>query len=169
MSDLSQSAGNAGEPHIFEHNGKKYAVSLIDDLVKDAFAKRLFKKAREAEMLCKSDYVIVTVDAKGVKHEDTTEYDRRLDRVNQRFVDGEFDFLTWITEAQEKAKTEEGKRRLRPIMMLLCCLLFKIDETEMTKLFIECEKEITSLVMLIIKESFPQLKKPKDGEPDPNA
>src|SRR5581483_7298486 len=128
-------------PHEFAHKGKTYSVSLITQNVKAAFEKRLFGRAREAASAMR-DLM------------STEDYRQHLKALNDDYIAG-----------QNAFESERGIKAVQTIngMVSLCSLLFDIDEQEMLKIIVERKEEVTSLVNLIFKESFPLDEQPSQS------
>ena len=122
-----------GTPHEFTHKGKTYQVSLITQNIKAAFEKRLFARAKEAALTMRD---LMT----------TEDYRQHLKFLNDDYIAGQYAF-----------ESDRGIKAVQTIngMVSLCSLLFNVDEQEMLKIIVERKEEVTSLVNLIFKESFP--------------
>ena len=144
MSVLTEALGGT---HEFIHKGKVYRVSLITQAIKAAYEDRLFAKAKEAALAMRQL----------MPRED---YQAHLRQLNDDYIKGEYAF--------ESARGLEVMQKV-PGTVMLCSLLFGIDEMEVLKLVQERQEEVTSLLQLIIKESFPQGEEGETVEFDPNG
>lgn len=142
MSELSAILGNSGSKFEITYNDRVYKAKLIDQNVKDGFAKKLFAIDRDGLFVLKQCYT----------HE---EYLERLDKKAEDFLMGEYDLVS--TRGQKSLGTPVG-------MLHLCGLIFEIDEMEMMKLMADRKDEILNLLQLILKLSLPQVAAKKDGD-----
>lgn len=147
MSDLNVALGQSGAKHTITVDDVTYPVSYVDQKAKTAWAKWLFSKEREAEEMGKANYT-------------EEEYQKRLEKLNKRYLMGEFELIEELSMTVIKTRTG---------MLKLCSILFGVDEMTMLNLMIAKGQEITSLVQLILKESLRQPKEGKPGGSDPNA
>lgn len=132
MSCLGEVLGGA-VPHQFFHKEKTYKVSLITQAVKLAYERHLYGKAKEA--------------AAGMRElMNGEEYRQHLKELNDSYIMGEYAF--------------ESKRGLEymqtaPGVLALASLLFDTDEMTLMKLVGERPDDVSSLIQLLVKESFP--------------
>jgi hypothetical protein len=118
--------------HEFKWHDKVYNVKPVDYKVKAEFERKQFARARDAVLLLKT---FIPLD----------EYEKRLDRISDDFVRGEYALES--TKGLEFAKSNKG-------VLMLCAMLFDVDEETMTHILMDSQTEVVSLVKTIIAESF---------------
>lgn len=134
MGTLNEMLGNAGVPHQLEYNGKVYTFSLIDQRIKAAYEKHMYEREKAALTLLRNEYR-------------PEEYEKRLDALTQRYLDNEFSFLSETGLAHFK-RSSEGK-------FFLLSAIAGCTPNELIDLVVARTTEVTALLDLIIKESFP--------------
>lgn len=144
MGVVSEVLGNHGAPHILEHAGKKYRLSLIDQRVKSAFEKARFQKAKEALAIIKEDL-------------GAEEYTRQLQEKAAQYEAGEYEIFS--PTGMTYIKTIAGMR-------LLLSLIIDCDQNELMVLVLAKKDEIIPLLGLILRESFPGLEVKAADESD---
>ena len=154
MSALKQALGNDGAPHLFEHDGVSYEVSLITQEVETAFSEWLWGRARK--VAC--DLYSALGDEK---------LTAELEKLGRLYLDGEFAFESATTA--EALKTKAG-------VLKLCSLLWGCDEKEMVRLIVARGPEINTLLGVILAESGYEAATPAEreaqkegGDPNPQA
>lgn len=120
-------------PHVFEHRGKTYKVALVDQNVKAAYENYLYARAKEALKQSRDMYT-------------GREYMQAVGRLNNDFIAGKYAFLS--KRGAGSLKTPQG-------VCKLMSLLFDVDEQEMWLLIGERSEDVTSLLDVIMAESFP--------------
>lgn len=135
MSALAEVLGNSAPGHPFVYDGKTYAVSLVDQHVKVGVEKRLMADAREILRMEKEDTEM-----------SDDEYSKQRRLLNADYQAGEFAF-----------ESERGKRYITTQRgaLHLSSLLFQVDEAEMLRLMAARGPEVSALVDLVLRESFP--------------
>lgn len=134
MSDLAKILGNSGEPHAIVHDGKTYRFRLIDQVAKDAVAKRLYQRARDAVYLDRD-------------HLTSEEYQASLDRVRDRYESGQYGFYTKRT--CDLLQTPTG-------VMLILSILSGENEESLVPLIASRPEEVNVVLKTIFAESFPK-------------
>lgn len=138
----SQAVGNSAPAHRISHNGQVFEFRLIDQAAKAEWEKRLYERA-----------VAAVPRLAGMKPAGWKE--NKLVELDDEFLSGGFAFLG---ERSAKAlKTVEG-------MGLLLSILTGKDLNELTPLLVAKTAEIKALLHLILRESFPGVKLPAEGE-----
>lgn len=130
---MSQLATAFAMPLEFTHKGKNYVCSLVTQSVKAQFEKKLFGRAKDA---AKEMRDCCTRD----------EYLSYLADLNTRYLRGDYAFES--PTGLESCKSITG-------MKLLVSLLFNITEEEALELATDAKEELTQVVSLSIKMSFP--------------
>lgn len=133
MGVTSEILGNAGVPHQIEHNGKTYTLSLIDQRVQGAFEKRLFEKAKTAEIAFGDCVTPEQLDA-------------RLNKLRDSYLAGDFSMIS--PRGLTFMKSMAG-------IVFMASLLIGCDEREVMGLMLAKTDELKRLIRLIISESFP--------------
>lgn len=143
MGVTSEILGNAGAAHVLEHNGKVFKVRLIDQAVKSAFEKRMYERAKHG-----------LIELRDAMTKD--EYFARLRELGDNYEAGEYELLS--ERGLKFIQTTQGVK-------FLLALLLDCSEEELFSLLTSKGKEITSLINLVIRESFPGLEvAPEGGE-----
>lgn len=182
MSTLTQLAGNAAPPHVFEvkdsagHVLKSFPLRLIDDFIHAAWEKERLKRDRE-----------FIKDNKEAGMYSGSEYKEALDELSGRYADGYYSLISWFVEhadlLNELAAAQEGGKALTSALLaksnklsdgmtLLSSLIFQCPVPEMKQLMLKYGQEVASYVGLIIQESLPtDQSKPveESGTPSLNA
>ncbi len=132
MSALTECVGTS-VPHEFVHRNKTYSVQLITQAVKAGYEKKFFARAKEAAAAMRELM-------------DKADYSKHLKELNDDYISGAYAF-----------ESPKGLAALQTVsgMLILCSLLFGCDETELLQLVNERREEVTSLIELLIRESFP--------------
>lgn len=138
MGTLSE-CGGATTPHQITHDGKTYTVGLVTQEVKIAFERKLFAQARDAALALKE---CMTPD----------EYRQHLKTLNDDYISGKYALES--ERAVSLLQTPKG-------CLLLCGLLIGADETELLRLLVRRKDEVTAMLEVVLRESFPQ---PEAGE-----
>lgn len=125
-----------GGKHTFEHNGRRYEVSLITQAVKIKFEQALFARAKAAAREIKD-----LMDAPG--------YAAHLKALNDSYISGDYCL-----------ESEGGLAFLRSTTgsLTVIGLIFNVDETEALTLLQEREEDVVNLLRLVLCESFPKFK-----------
>lgn len=121
-----------GGTHPFEYRGTTYAVQMVSQDAKLAFARRLFQRARDAARELRPCM-------------DREEYQAHLKALNDAYLAGEYDFES--PRGQAALKTTSG-------MLSLCALLWQVDEHEMMLILKARPAEVSALLAVILRESF---------------
>jgi hypothetical protein len=130
MSTLGEVVGGS---HELSHNGVTYKISLITQKVKVQFERHLFAKRKECLLQIKEMM-------------DSKEYADALEQLSKDYMAGLFAFEGKF--GVEFIGTEPGQ-------VYLVSLLFGIaDEQEALRLIKDKAQEVTSLLRLVIKESY---------------
>ncbi len=156
MSALAEALGNKTPAHVFHHTSsdgaeKVYQVRLVTQAVKVAVEKRLYDRAREIVRDEKPDLT-------------PEEYESRCRALARDYQLGEY-----------AMESERGQAYLksRAGVIHLAALLFQCDEMEMVRLFGERQADVGTLLQLVLRESFGDVKPPpfngEAGEPEKNA
>ncbi len=129
--------------HEFEHKGKVYKVRLVDQEVKDAYGKALYKKAREA--------------AAGMRELMTpAEYGEHLKRLNDDYIAGKY-----------ALESDFGLKMMHNTTggLLLVSILLGVTEMDAMKVLAERKTDVAGLLDVVLRESFPDVPQ-GEGQPD---
>jgi len=133
MSATTEAIGNIVK-HEFEHNGKVYQVSLITQEIKAKYEKAFFRRNRDCLLDMKE---ILTPE----------EYQTQVTKLQDDYMTGKFAFES--EQGLDFMKQQAGAS-------LIVQLLFNCTEEEVIKLLLERQEDVTNLITLIAKESFPK-------------
>ena len=138
----SQAVGNSAAAHRIVHDGTVFEFRLIDQAAKAEWEKALYWRAVEALPR------IASMKPAGWK-------ENKLVELDDEFLNGGFAFLG---ERSAKAlKTVEG-------MGLLLSILTGKSLAELTPLLLAKTLEVRALLHVSLRESFPGVKLPAEGE-----
>lgn len=129
--------GSYAPGHVLSHEGLEYTFRRIDQATKAALTVAYFKRAREAVYAIKGEI-------------EPAEYERQLSRVTDAYRRGEFSFP--LGESYRWFLSEEGLPEL--VAHLTDC-----SPEQSETLCEERAAEVLHIVLCVVTESSPQLKK----------
>lgn len=129
MSELTQCIGGTFE---FKHHDKVFHVTVLTEAIKAQIEKALFAKARQAAVETKD---LMT----------RSEYVTYLKELNDSFISGDYAFAGQLS--LNYLGTYDGS-------IFFASLLFGATKEEMVTIFNEQKDEVTSLIALIVKETY---------------
>jgi len=123
------------KPHVFEHKGRKYKVSLINQDIKLKWEQAMFQRAKDAAL--------------GMRDLMTpADYRAHLKQLNDDYISGNYGMDSVM--GMKAMQTPQGG-------LLLVSLLFGVDSTEAICLISERQADVIALLQVIMHESFPGL------------
>lgn len=134
MSQLAALLGTYAVGHSLEHGGRTYTFKAIDQATKVALTKAYFKRAREAVYALAGE---VPAEV----------YADQLSRVNDQYTRGDFDFPQGATF---NFFLTAGLPQLVELLT---------GEKDAADLVQQRQAEVTHLVLCVVLESFPDVKK----------
>jgi|SRR5580700_5092784 hypothetical protein len=133
MGIQSVGLGNSASPLSLAHEGRMYCASLIDQNMKEAYAKALYRQALEAEYLTKD-------------FRSPEKYEERLNALAVQYAKGHFALESEF--GREALGKEQG-------VLLLSSLVFGITVMETIQLFAARSADVVPLIRQVIRESLP--------------
>jgi len=123
------------KPHVFEHKGRKYKVSLVNQKIKLQYEQAMFARAKEAAIVMKE---LMSGD----------DYRAHLKQLNDDYLIGAYGM-----------DSERGLQTLKSTWggITLIALLFGVDNHEAVQLLTERKDDVTALLQVILHESFPAM------------
>jgi hypothetical protein len=131
MSLLSADVGAHAPGHKLEHRGRTFEFRHLTIRELAEFERENYRGRREALRELKEDY-------------GPQEYVKRLDELRERYDRHEF-----------ALESDEGFRKTAGGVMLVLRLMLRCDEAEAWDLFQAQTVEVTRLMELVVRESFP--------------
>jgi hypothetical protein len=121
-----------GGHHNFVHRKKTYRVGMVDQNAKLAYERWLFQRARD---VARDLRVCMTAE----------QYAAHLKELNDAYLEGEYAF-----------ESERGRKSLGTFkgMLSICSILWGCDEAEMLLLIKERSEDVSSLLAVVLRESF---------------